>query len=87
MTLREYRLQQGWTLQQLGKLLGRHFTTVHKWESGERIPTAIMVAAIERLTEEQVRASSFIRSAPRPLSPSHRAKREARQKARCRETV
>lgn len=49
---------------QLAELLGKHFTTVHKWESGERIPDAVAVAAIERLTKGRVRAASFVRRQP-----------------------
>jgi transcriptional regulator with XRE-family HTH domain len=60
MTLREYRKGSGLTLEQCGTLLGVHFTTVSKWELGIRIPDAIAVAAIERLTRGKVRAASFI---------------------------
>lgn len=50
------------TLQQMGILLGGvHFTTVQKWELGINMPDAPMVARIEAVTGDQVRASSFTR--------------------------
>ena len=61
MTLREYRHGCGLTLHQFALLLGVHFTTLQKWETSVRMPDAVGVAAIERLTKGQVKASSFRR--------------------------
>jgi DNA-binding transcriptional regulator YdaS (Cro superfamily) len=76
MTLREYRRKAGLTLEQMALLLGRiHFTTVQKWEVGIRVPDAIQVALIERVTKGKVRASSFKR---RPEAPPVARKRRPR---------
>ncbi len=72
-------------MQQMGVLLGRHFTTIQKWETGERIPPGLAMAEIERMTGDLVRASSFVRRAPGPVPPTKRARREAGEdKKRCR---
>jgi transcriptional regulator with XRE-family HTH domain len=76
MTLREYRKRAGLTLEQMALLLGGlHFTTVQKWEVGQRVPDAIAVATIERVTKGKVRASSFTR---RPEAPPVARKRRPR---------
>ena len=46
--LRSYRLRAGLTLQQLGRQIGVHKTTILRWEEG-RIPAERMVE-IERVT-------------------------------------
>jgi len=74
MTLRQFRKLKRLTLQQVGLLLGGvHLSTVHRWETGERIPDAIDVAKIERLTNQMVRASSFTRKAG--IKPAARGRR------------
>jgi transcriptional regulator with XRE-family HTH domain len=60
MTLREYRIEAGLTLVEMGRLLGRHFSTVHRWETGVVMPRADELARIEALTGDRVRAASFV---------------------------
>jgi transcriptional regulator with XRE-family HTH domain len=81
MTLREYRQRAGLTLQQVAILLGVHFTTVQKWEIGERIPDAIAVAAIESLTRGKVRAATFKRGAESKDQPGPYRRRRPREAA------
>jgi len=73
MTLREYRKQAGLTLEQLARVLQVHISTLQRWETGDRLPDAVEVAAIEQLTEGAVRAASFKRRRKRREPKARRA--------------
>lgn len=60
MSLREYRQAEGMTLRTLGRRLGVHLTTVGKWETGVKLPSAAHLARIDEMTAGRVRAASFV---------------------------
>lgn len=75
LTLREFRQAEKLTLQALAARLGVHFTTVQKWEAGERFPDARAIVRIEDMTGGRVRAASFV--AARDARASARVARPA----------
>lgn len=66
MKLETYRTAEGLSLTELAGKLGRPVSTVHGWLNGDRRPSWIAVAKIERLTEGKVTAADFV-----PPEPAH----------------
>ena len=68
--LRRLRIGKGLTQQQLGEKLYVIRSTVAKWESGDRIPDAVMIGLLSDLFDtdiaELMSAGSFLRSIPAP---------------------
>lgn len=63
MDLRAFRTQQGWTLDQLGRLIGVSGVTVHRWETRKARPSLDDVETIERVSGGMVTVSDFMRAA------------------------
>lgn len=59
MTLREWRVRNGLSLEQAAALFGTLATVVSKWELGRQIPRRQFMRVIWEKTEYQVDANSF----------------------------
>ena len=58
MKLKEWRARRGLTLKEVGDLVGRHFTTIDKWEGGQ-IPCPDDLRKIYEITDGAVTPCAF----------------------------
>ena len=51
--VRQLRKALGWSQDRLAREIGVHQTTIHRWETGDRVPHRVFLEAIERLVAQQ----------------------------------